>query len=225
MKPSFAMDQEAVDYLNAIVASGKIAESCSLLGEGLSGKVYDFEGYAVKVYKENFCENDDHLMLARLHDHPAFPVLQYKGQNHQFMVADKVSGYTLAEILKSGEKLNEHTFRQIERHVEDCYREGIIPHDLHLNNIMIDHDKNVKIVDTGRFFYSDDKGVFKDKIETDLEMLKYHLGLFGFFSSSRRKYRRHRKHSYSSRSYSSRSYSSSRRRHRRRRKYHSYSSS
>ncbi len=221
MKQSLSFDREAADHLTAIIAADKIQESCDLLGEGLSGKVYEFENYAVKVFKENCSENNDFVMLSLLRDHPAFPTLHFKDQ--KFMVVEKVKGYTLGEIRKAGDQLGDQYFEQIEKIVEDCYKEGIIPGDLHLNNIMIDHDKKVKIIDVGRFFCTSQKESFKESIEEDLERL---YCFFNFFSSSRKKHRRRWKHSRSrshSHSYSSRS--SSRRRHRRKRRYHSYSSS
>lgn len=160
------------------------------------------------------------------------------------MVVDKINGYTLGQVLKSGENLNGNTYRKIEEIVEDCYDEGIIPVDLHLNNIMIDQDNQVRFIDTGRFFFTSEKEAFQSPIEEDLDALQYHCGLFSLFSSSNRKYRRRkysssyprhwkysssypRRRRYSSSDYRRRSYSSSDRRYHRRkyRKYFSFSSS
>lgn len=223
MKHSFSMDHEAIEHLREMITNGKMPDHYSLLGEGLSGQVYEFENYAVKVFKEDYSENDDFIMLNHLHNHPSFPTLHYKEE--QFMVVDKVSGYTLGQALKSGDQLSEKTFRQIEMYVEDCYKEAIIPHDLHLNNIMIDKENQVKIIDVGRFFYTSHKESYLDQISEDLENIKYHF--FSFPFASRKRHKRRRKYSsYSSRSYSSRSYSSSsysyssssRRKHRRKRR-------
>lgn len=249
-KQNFATDKGAFRHLEALIESGKIGEY-PLLGEGLSGKVYDYDGFAVKVYKENYSENDDYKTLSGLNGHPAFPAFHYIDQRKRWMVVEKVDGFTLAEAVRSGEKLDSRTYAQIEEIVEDCYDEGIIPSDLHLNNLMLDKDTNrIRVIDTGRFFFTEDKEAYRSRIGEELECLQYHCGLFGsLFSSSRHKHRRRRKysssyprrykysssyprhHKYSSsyprrRRYSSPFFSSSDRyRHRKYKKYFSFSSS
>jgi serine/threonine protein kinase len=209
---ALSIDPAVVEHLGAMIMAGNMDQHHRLLGEGLSGKVYEFEQYAVKVFKTDPSEKGDAVLLAELQEHPAFPTLYYK--EDQFMIVDKVSGYTLGQALKAGEKLTERQFSQIEAAIERCYGQGIIADDLHLNNIMIDQDGQVKIVDVGRFFHTDHPAAHKGELAEDLEALKYHCGLFGFFSSSNWKrkrryysssdYRRHRHHH---------SYSSSHRRH------------
>lgn len=189
MERSRLIDQGSIDYLSSLVVKGDVEKHHSLLGEGLSGQVFSFEDYAVKVYKEDFSENDDHKMLTNLNAHPLFPNLHF--QNDKFMVVDQVKGYTLAQLRDAGYKLKDAQFRQLEQTIEECYASGIIPHDIHLNNIMLDENGNVKIIDVGRFFYSDHKEDYQEKIREDLEKIKYHCGLFSLFSSSRRKRRRH----------------------------------
>ncbi len=222
------IDQESVDYLSSLVVKGKIGEHHTLLGEGLSGQVFSFEDYAVKVYKEDFSENNDHLMLQQLQVHPLFPKLHL--HDEQFIVVDQVKGYTLAELRDAGYKLKDAQFRQLEQAIEECYAQGIIPHDIHLNNIMLDQDGNVKIIDVGRFFYSDHKEDYQEKIREDLEKIKYHCGLFSLFSSSRRKHRRHYTSSRPHRHYTSsshrhrhRHHTSSPHHHHRRHRHHSHS--
>jgi serine/threonine protein kinase len=203
MRNHQTFDREAISHIATLIDTGKIEESCRLLGEGLSGKVYEFEQYAVKVYKENCCENDDHLMLNRLNPHPAFPKIHYR--EDRFLIVDKVVGHTLGETLKAGEQLDDHTFRKIEKVVEDCYDQGIVACDLHLNNIMIDQDKNVKIVDVGRFFATSNAKQYKEEIQEQLGLLKYHL-LFSFSSSGKHK---HHKKYFSSSSHKHHYFSSS----------------
>lgn len=228
---SFSLDPELVGYLSQMANSEQFQQKHRLLGEGLSGKVWEVEGYAVKVYKEDYSEKDDFRMLQRLDGHTAFPKLFYADQ--QMMVTEKIDGVTLAQIRQSGERLGADIYQQMERNVEDCYRQGIIADDLHLNNLILDGQNKVKIVDVGRFAVTSSPQHFRDQLIEDLDGLKYYAGLFSF-SSKRKKHRRHRKHSSSSsrkRYYSSssrrRHYSSSSshpRRHRRRH-HRSYSSS
>lgn len=215
------MDQESIKYVSSLVAKGSMEDHHQLLGEGLSGKVFSLENYAVKVYKPNFSEKNDHFMLQQLDVHPLFPKLHF--HDEQFMVVDQVKGYTLAELREVGYKLKDAQFRQLEQAIEECYAQGIIPHDIHLNNIMIDQDGNVKIIDVGRFFYSDHKKDYQEKIREDLEKIKYHCGLFSLFSSSRHRHRHHH-HSSSSHHYYSTS-SHHHHHHRPRHHHHSHSHS
>ncbi|PTX53672.1 protein kinase-like protein [Melghirimyces profundicolus] len=214
---SCSINHEWVDELSDMIATGQIQNQCRLLGEGLSGRVYEYENYAVKVFKEDGSENRGDLILNRLHHHPAFPTLHH--HEDRFMVMDKVDGSTLATELKNSAKLKESYFEQIEKYTEECFQEGIVPKDMHLNNLMVDRDNRIKIVDVGRFLHTDRPESFKDDLTEDLKNL--HHSLFGFFSPFRKK-RRYRSDSSGSydrrRSYSSRSYSSSRRRHRKHRR-------
>lgn len=218
MKPLQPIDREIVAEFSDMITNGQIQNQCRLLGEGLSGRVYEYENYAVKVFKEDGSENDDYLVLNRLRHHSAFPTLHY--HEDRFMVMDKCDGTTLAQERESGDGLKDAHFLQIEQVVGECYQAGIIPQDLHLNNLMVDRDNRIKIVDVGRFIHTDQHEAYKERLTEDLQDLKYHLFGFDFFSSSRRKRRRHRYRSSGSRSsgrsHSSRSYSSSRRK---RRKY------
>ncbi|MGI6125365.1 MAG: protein kinase domain-containing protein [Planifilum sp.] len=216
--PDHTVDPALVEHLSTLVADGQM-DRYPLLGEGLSGKVYEFEHYAVKVFKADAGERQDASLLSLLSDHAAFPRVHYREEG--WMMMDKVNGYTLGEVIQGGEKLKEHLYTQIEEAVEHCYAKGLIPDDLHLNNIMVDHEGRIKIVDVGRFFHTERAAAHKEALAEDLETLKY-CGLFRFFSSSKRKKKRHwfssdhrrrRSHSGSS----PRRYSSSERRWRRRR--------
>lgn len=208
-------DQEAIRYVQKLLVNNKLDDQLLLLGEGLSGKVYGLENYAVKVYKDDFSENDDHLMLRQLQGHSAFPTFHY--QEDKFMVVDRIQGNTLAQSIKAGEKLSSHQFSQIEEIVEDLYDSGIVAQDLHLNNMMIDQDGKIKVIDVGRFFYTDHPELFHDYLEDDLQLIEYHMG---FFSSIKDKLKKKKYYGSSSNRYRRKYSSSSHHRH-----YHSHSSS
>ncbi|MDA8351703.1 MAG: hypothetical protein M0Z65_00630 [Firmicutes bacterium] len=42
------MHQEIVNELSDLIAEGQIENQCRMLGEGLSGRVYEYEQFAVK---------------------------------------------------------------------------------------------------------------------------------------------------------------------------------
>lgn len=225
-RTDFGIDQAIVEHLGSIIASGEMDRRYPILGEGLSGKVYEFEEYAVKVFKPDASEINDAILLSRLSGHAAFPRVHYREE--KWMLVDKVSGYTLGQALQAGEKLKDPMFTQIEEAVAHCYAKGLIPDDLHLNNIMVDQEGRVKIVDVGRFFPAGPGTAHKAALAEDLETLKY-CGLFGFFSSSRRKWKRrwfssssHHRRRHSCSSPCRRRYSSSDRHwHRKRKRYSS----
>lgn len=225
-------DQEAICYVKSLLANNLLDHQLPLLGEGLSGKVYSLENYAVKVYKDDFSENNDHLILSHLQEHSAFPTLYY--QEEKFIVVDRIQGNTLAQSIKAGEKLSANQFTHIEEIVEDLYAHGIIAQDLHLNNMMMDQDGKIKVIDVGRFFYTDHPELYHDQLEDDLHLIEYHMGFFSsikdklkkkkYYGSSSNRYRRkysssghHRHHHSHSSSHRKRHYhgSSSSRNHRR----------
>jgi RIO-like serine/threonine protein kinase len=186
--PDRAIDPAIVEHLRSLIAGGMMEREYPLLGEGLSGKVYEFEEYAVKVFKPDAGERNDAVLLSRLSGHASFPRVHYREEG--WMVVDKVNGPTLWQALQGGEKLEGHLYEQIEAAVEHCYARGVIPDDLHLNNIMVDQEGRVKFVDVGRFFQTERAAAHKEALAEDLETLKY-CGLFRFFSSSKRKKKRH----------------------------------
>ncbi|MBO2532183.1 MAG: hypothetical protein CW342_04735 [Thermoactinomycetaceae bacterium] len=195
----FTIDPAIVEHLRSVIASGGMDRRYPLLGEGLNGKVYEFEDYAVKVFKPDAAERKDAFLLSRLSGHASFPRVHYREEG--WMIVDKVNGPTLWQALQGGEKLKGRLYDQIEEAVEYCYARGIIPDDLHLNNIMVDQEGRVKVVDVGRFFRAQQSAAHKEALAENLEMVKY-CGLFRFFSSSRRKRPwfssdRHRRHSHS----------------------------
>ncbi|MFS8514752.1 MAG: hypothetical protein LOD87_13695, partial [Planifilum fulgidum] len=146
----FTIDPAIVEHLRSVIASGGMDRRYPLLGEGLNGKVYEFEDYAVKVFKPDAAERKDAFLLSRLSGHASFPRVHYREEG--WMIVDKVNGPTLWQALQGGEKLKGRLYDQIEEAVEYCYARGIIPDDLHLNNIMVDQEGRVKVVDVGRFF-------------------------------------------------------------------------
>jgi len=195
----FTIDPAIVEHLRSVIASGGMDRRYPLLGEGLNGKVYEFEDYAVKVFKPDAVEKNDAVLLSRLSGHASFPRVHYREEG--WMIVDKVSGPTLWQALQGGEKLQGHLYDQIEEAVEHCYARGVIPDDLHLNNIMVDQEGRVKFVDVGRFFRTEQAAAHKEALAENLETVKY-CGLFRFFSSSKRKRpwfssNRHRRRSHS----------------------------
>lgn len=193
----------------------------TLLGEGLSGHVYAWEKYAVKVFKEDANETQDAWYLDYFQDHQAFPTLHHATE--RLMVVERIHGHTLAELRKSQNQLPAIYLEQVEQILTDCYQHGIIAQDLHLNNLMIDEQNQVKVIDVGRFFYTTQQQNYMEELDEQLENLSYYCGFFG--SSKKRKRKKYRKYSSSKRSrYRSSSSSSSSGRRRRRKKYKSSSS-
>ena len=146
----FTIDPAIVEHLRSVIASGGMDRRYPLLGEGLNGKVYEFEDYAVKVFKPDAAEKKDAFLLSRLSGHASFPRVHYREEG--WMIVDKVNGPTLWQALQGGEKLKGRLYDQIEEAVEYCYARGIIPDDLHLNNIMVDQEGRGKSGGRGSLF-------------------------------------------------------------------------
>jgi len=76
--PVFTIDPAIVEHLRSIIAGGLMERRYPLLGEGLNGKVYEFEDYAVKVFKPDAGEKEDAVLLSRLSGHASFPRVHYR---------------------------------------------------------------------------------------------------------------------------------------------------
>lgn len=142
--------QNVVNRVKGLVGTQTISEELNPLGEGLSGRVFGIGDFAVKVYKDRSKERNDNRMLSYLEQDPFFPKLVYN-DDQNFMIVERINGVTLSQYLKQGGKVTSNHRDQIDKLVEGLYKKRVLPSDLHLNNIMIDENEQLKIVDVGRF--------------------------------------------------------------------------
>lgn len=151
--------QNVVNRVKGLVGSQRIAEELKLLGEGQGGRVFEIEDFAVKVFKGDNNEKSDYMMLSYLEHDPYFPKLVYHDEQN-YMIVEKIRGITLSEYLKQDGKIGSMHRNQIDTLINNLHKHRVLPSDLHLNNIMIDENEQLKVIDVGRFKMVTDKNSF-----------------------------------------------------------------
>lgn len=141
-------------------------EILKIIGQGGMGTVYlvkDLQDQSVWALKEQMITDINRKLLISEAEllgkltHPSLPKLRYRKEKdgYLYLVMDYVDGYTLEDLIKSGQKTDEKTiinwFIQISRVLE--YLHGletpVVYRDFKPSNIMIEQSGNVKIIDFG----------------------------------------------------------------------------
>lgn len=127
------------------------------LGQGDEATVFAFDKYAVKIKKpsETVLFNDPSIYLKLQNEVPLFPQL-FAYKEDQYVITERVHGKTLGDIgLRSIQELQffpEELKSQLTTGLEQALEKGILPRDIHLNNILLtDDQKRLKVVDVGGF--------------------------------------------------------------------------
>ncbi|MGI8315632.1 serine/threonine protein kinase [Halobacillus mangrovi] len=123
------------------------------IGQGRSAVVFRIEGtnHAVKVFYPRFKglakkEADVYRMLS---NHDFFPQLIKEGDG--FLVLEFVEGITFYDCLVQGIKITPEMVKQVDKALEFAKSRGLNPSDIHLKNMMITPENEVKIIDVVRF--------------------------------------------------------------------------
>jgi len=143
------------EVLEGIIALqyGENNEPFQSIGDGKSGHVVQYKDYpyAIKLFKDDAKETNDAFILNSLQHSNFFPTL-FAYQEHSFMITELVEGKTIYQIdEKNGSLLAEYE-PYIEKAELAARKVGLIPSDIHLNNLMIDEKTGkLKIIDVGNF--------------------------------------------------------------------------
>ncbi|WP_010198630.1 serine/threonine protein kinase [Bacillus sp. m3-13] len=78
-----------------------------------------------------------------------FPVMHASGEN--YIVIDYIEGFTLFECLVMGKRIDEKVLNEVDHAILLAKSRGLNPSDIHLHNILITIDGNVKLIDVVRF--------------------------------------------------------------------------
>jgi serine/threonine protein kinase len=167
------LEPEVIDAIMAL-QHGEQKELFHPIGDGKSGQVVQYKDYpyAIKLFKDDAKETNDAFILNRLQHSNFFPTL-HAFQDHSFMVTELVGGKTIYEIDEKNGLLIAEYERYIEQAEMAARQVGLIPSDVHLNNLMIDEATGeLKIIDVGNF-------------KTHVSQIHdFHLGAWGSSSSS-----------------------------------------
>ena len=129
------------DSLLKLVGEGRSAFAFRIKGTDLVLKVFfpQFERVAAEeagIYKE-------------LAGNPFFPALHESGSN--YLVMDYVRGMTLYQCLVNGMPIAAGHIEEVDQALKLAREKGLNPSDIHLRNIIITPDDEVKLIDVARF--------------------------------------------------------------------------
>ncbi|WP_164669324.1 protein kinase family protein [Virgibacillus doumboii] len=124
-----------------------------LIGSGRSAAVFKINGTvkALKVFYPGF-ENialEEADIYRQLEGIPYFPAFYESGRN--YLLIDLIEGITLFDCLSNGVRLTEANIKEIDRAISLAKQQGLTPSDIHLRNIILTTDGNIKLIDVARF--------------------------------------------------------------------------
>lgn len=127
--------------------------SLQLIGTGRSAFVFriQFSNKAIKVFFPNFVyiakeEAEIYLVLRDIH---YFPRIYEEGTN--YLVMDYVEGDTLFDCLTNGRLITDAHIKEIDYALSLASEAGLNPSDIHLRNILITPDDQVRLIDVARY--------------------------------------------------------------------------
>jgi predicted Ser/Thr protein kinase len=131
------------------------------LGKGGFSRVYEYKDYAIKIFRDGVygeCNKDPEILKKICHL-DLYPKL-YAYYPRKFMITEKIHGYTLNKYrdLNTSKKLEfikhlniTELLKEVQIGIKQTNNLKIYINDDHTENIMVTHDKKIKIIDVGHF--------------------------------------------------------------------------
>ncbi|MGE7625326.1 protein kinase family protein [Viridibacillus sp. NPDC096237] len=106
---------------------------------------------AIKVFFPDYMyiAEEEAEIYKVIHDISYYPTLFDAGVN--YLVIDYIEGTTLFDCLTKGIPISEDVVKDIDIALQLAKQEGLNPSDVHLRNILITANHEVKIIDVARF--------------------------------------------------------------------------
>lgn len=128
-------------------------EEYTLIGKGRSAFVFKDErtNHAIKVFFTEF----EHLakqeadIYAKLSGSPYYPKVFEVG--HNYIVMEFIQGYTFYECLQRGILITDDMVRIVDEALSFARSKGLNPSDIHLQNLILTFEGEVKVIDVVRF--------------------------------------------------------------------------
>jgi predicted Ser/Thr protein kinase len=128
-------------------------EEYTLIGKGRSAFVFKDErtNHAIKIFFTEF----EHLakqeadIYAKLSGSPYYPKVFEVG--HNYIVMDFIQGYTFYECLQKGILITDDMVRKVDEALSSARSKGLNPSDIHLQNLILTSEGDVKVIDVVRF--------------------------------------------------------------------------
>ncbi|WP_079505553.1 serine/threonine protein kinase [Mesobacillus jeotgali] len=124
-----------------------------LIGEGRSAFAFLIEGtdLVLKVFFPQYSKiaEEEAEIYQQLTGNDFFPELHESGSN--YLVIDYVRGLTLYQCLVNGMPIIPDHIEEVDHALKMAREKGLNPSDIHLRNIIITPDDDVKLIDVARF--------------------------------------------------------------------------
>jgi hypothetical protein len=125
----------------------------SHIGTGRSACAFRINGTGrvLKVYYPDFhhIAEEEADIYRKLHEIPHFPVLHDAGVN--YIVVDYIEGRTFFQCLTGGAPIRESFITEVDKALQEVRHRKMNPSDIHLHNLILTPDGQVKIIDPARF--------------------------------------------------------------------------
>jgi predicted Ser/Thr protein kinase len=123
------------------------------IGTGRSAFVFRIRStmQAIKVYYPSFphLAREEAEIYGKLQDITYYPTVYSSGEN--YIAMDYIEGLTLFDCIVVGKVIMADHIAEIDRALSMATSRGLNPSDIHLRNIFITADDNIKIIDVARF--------------------------------------------------------------------------
>jgi predicted Ser/Thr protein kinase len=124
-----------------------------LVGTGRSAFVFKIKdtNRVMKVFFPPFTKlaKEEAEIYRILDDIPYYPKLYDSGKN--YLVIDYIEGNTLFSCLEKGFPITNENIREIDEALNLAINKGLNPSDVHLRNIILTPEGNIRMIDVARF--------------------------------------------------------------------------
>ncbi|CDQ39089.1 MULTISPECIES: hypothetical protein [Virgibacillus] len=127
--------------------------SLEVIGVGRSAVVFKIKSTskALKVFPPEYehIASEEAEIYQLLNENSFFPKLYQSGKN--YLLIDYINGYTLYDCLTLGIPLTEENIKEADFALKLAKQQGLNPSDIHLRNIILTPEGNIKLIDVARF--------------------------------------------------------------------------
>ncbi len=128
-------------------------KSLTLIGKGRSAYVFRIQNTnrAMKVFfpGQTQTAQEEAAIYKKIQHLEYYPKLHEAGSN--YIVIDYIEGHTLFECLTLGLPISSEKITEIDKALKLARQEGLNPSDIHLRNIFMTANNEIKMIDVARF--------------------------------------------------------------------------
>jgi predicted Ser/Thr protein kinase len=128
-------------------------ESLELIGEGRSAFAFRIKSTdkVLKVFFPPFhgVAKEEATIYQQLQGIDYYPTLYEAGEN--YLVMDYVQGMTFFDCLRNGVSISQKHINEVDKALELARNRGTNPSDIHLRNLILTNDGEIKVIDVARF--------------------------------------------------------------------------